>query len=126
MSVSRFYLRGLVIGALVTIGFGAFGATGAAFNLPHRASALILVASLRVVIGLLVASLRLWRRSEALPAHGSPEDAMYWRNSGKWFGLTLASEAALVAIATKGFYKHSDSWTHLGRKTRTNKRAKTC
>jgi ATP-dependent DNA helicase RecG len=29
-------------------------------------------------------------------------------------------------MITKGSYKHSDSWTHLGRKTCTNKRAKAC
>ena len=53
-----------------------------------------------IVIGLLVASLRLWRKSETLPAHSSPEESTYWRNSGKWFGLIFASEAALIAIAS--------------------------
>jgi hypothetical protein len=64
------------------IGFGAFWAIGAAFNLPNPASALILVISLLIVVGLLAASLRLWR------------------NSGKWFGLIFTSEAALIAIAS--------------------------
>jgi hypothetical protein len=35
-----------------------------------------------------------------LPAHSSPEESTYWRNSGKWFGLIFASEAALIAIAS--------------------------
>ena len=70
------------------------------FQPPVPASALILVASQPIVIGLLVASLRLWRKSEALPAHSLPEESTYWRNSGKWFGLIFASEAALIAIAS--------------------------
>jgi hypothetical protein len=81
-------------------GFGAFWAIGGVFNLPNPVSALILVVSLLVVVGLLIASLRLWRKSETLPAHSSPEESMYWRNSGKWFGLIFASEAALIAIAS--------------------------
>jgi hypothetical protein len=100
MPVSRFYLRGLVIGALIMTGFGAFWAIGGAFNLPNPASALILVVSRLVVVGLLIAGLRLWRKSETLPAHSSPEESTYWRNSGKWLGLIFASEAALIAIAS--------------------------
>jgi hypothetical protein len=42
----------------------------------------------------------LWRNSETAPAHSSPEESTYWRNSGKWFGLIFASEAALIAIAS--------------------------
>lgn len=100
MPISRFYIRGLVIGALVVTGFGAFWAIGGAFNLPNPASAILFVASLLAVVGLLVVSLRLWRKSETLPAHSSPEESTYWRNSGKWFGLIFASEATLIAIAS--------------------------
>jgi hypothetical protein len=100
MPVWRFYIRGLLIGALVMTGFGAFWAVGGAFSLPNPAGALILFASPLVVAGLLVASFRLWRKAEILPAHSSPDESTYWRNSGKWFGLIFASEAALIAIAS--------------------------
>jgi hypothetical protein len=41
--------------------------------------------------------------------------------------VSSASRSGLIVeLTTNGFYKHSDSWTHLGRKTCTNKRAKAC
>jgi hypothetical protein len=100
MLASRFYIRGVVIGAGVLSGFGVFWALASFASLPTVVSIIVAVVTAAVLVAFVVANIRLWRLAARLPAHGSPEEADYWRKSGVRFGIVFGIEFALIAIAS--------------------------
>jgi hypothetical protein len=101
MTISRDGVRGILIGAGLMTGFGALWALGSAGAFAGSASVLLLVVVLVVAASLIVAMVRLWQQAGTLPAQRSPEEAVYWQKTGKWFGIVFISEALAIVVASR-------------------------
>jgi hypothetical protein len=101
MTISRAGLNGIAMGAIVMTGFGAIWALGGAFGFTGGASVPLIVVTLIVVAGLIVAIVQLWRHAEVLPSGGDSEEAVYGDKTGRWFGLVFTIEALAIFVAAR-------------------------